>query len=128
VTATTDTVIADSNANAIVRLSISGGTGVDEVDLSFAGASLAAVPLNAAVTQPANPTDPVVLLKVATGGAPPAPVVVDVSLKGLAATRVVTIIATGKKSGKSVPGAVTEVALPVVAGSAPKAGGPASSQ
>ncbi len=118
-TAATDTISTDSTQTGTLRLTIAGGTGLDEVDVSVSGASISALPVNPAVSAPSATATIVTGFKVATGGATgmaaPAPVVVDIPLAGLVPSRVVTITATGKLSGKAVPGAIGETVVPIIA-------------
>lgn len=117
--AAADTLTTDATGKGTVRLFV-GAKGLDEVNIAFAGASLATpLPANTAAVQPA--TQPAAELKVATAAGSTSPIVLDVNLQGMVAARVVTIIATGKataagqNAAKAVPGATTALALPVIA-------------
>lgn len=121
-----DTVTVDANGKSqSLRLFVTATAKVfDDVVLSFSGATLAASLSSNATPVEAAP-QPAASLKVgplAVGSA----TVVDVSLQGLVATRTVTITAVGRKQGpaggdpKPVAGAVSVIALPVIAPSSSK--------
>ena len=119
VIAAADTVTADPTGKGIIRLFVTAKD-VDEVDLSFSGATLG-LPLPGSASSVQTAPQPAADLKVTTGSTTAGPTVLDVRLEGLIANRAVTITAVGKtvqpgqKTPKAVPGAFSSVVLPVQA-------------
>jgi hypothetical protein len=105
-----------------MRLQLKAGKDLGDVLVSFAGATLASLPTLKYVTAaegklPDGTPLPFASLdvtppdKVAFGTTP---IIIDVSLQGITATRVVTITATARDIYRKSQG-VTSIAIPVVA-------------
>jgi hypothetical protein len=140
VTAATDTITAVPNpaapnlaSTAQLRLQLKVGKDLQDVVLSFGGATLASVPSLSYVKAAEGKLPDGSLLpfaslditppdKIAFG---PTPITVDVNLQGITATRAVTITATGRDVNKKVVG-VTSFAIPVIA--PPASNNPSSQQ
>jgi hypothetical protein len=122
ITAVPNTASASEGGTAQLRLQLKAGKDLQDVVLSFSGATLATLP-SLPYTKPAEDKLPngSSLPLAAIAVTPPdnlafgsTPVSLDVSLKGITVARVVTITATGRdKQKKAVT--VSSLALPVVA-------------